>query len=307
MRILITGGTGLVGRRLAPVLIEQGHEVLILSRNSDAKVAAGVVPLVGNASEASPWLDRLDTCAAVFHLAGENLFAKRWTNKFKKRLRDSRVDSTRLIAERMALHPFNEDGSRKLLVTASAVGYYGMHDADELDETSPPGADFLARLCVDWEEAAEPATAVGVRVVHPRFGMVLDREEGALPKMAKPFRLMAGGYVSDGKQWMSWIHITDLVNLLLFILERKEIEGAINATAPEPLTNWGFSKLLGKVLHRPCWLQVPSLALPSPSAKQQHWLPKANVSCPNAPRNSASPSNTPTPRLPCGSCSPNSI
>jgi uncharacterized protein len=256
MRILVTGGTGLVGRRLLARLAERGEEALVLSRQANPLLPAGCIPVLGDAAAPGPWLDQLDGCQAVIHLAGENVFAHRWTRRFKQRLHDSRALSTRLIAERLARRP-----GPAVLVTASAIGYYGPHRDEELDESSPPGDDFLALLCRDWEKAAEPAASAGVRVARLRIGMVLDNQGGALTKMLPPFRFFLGGPIGNGKQWVSWIHIADLVGLSLFALDHAEVIGPINATAPEPLTNWGFGKVLGKVLHRPSWLPTPAWAL----------------------------------------------
>ena len=261
MRVLVTGGTGLVGRRLLPRLRERGHDVLVLSRRTAPPLPDGCTLVTGDPAVAGPWLDRLPSCDAIVHLAGENVFAHRWRKRFKQLLYSSRIDSTKLIAETLAQQPLRADGSPKILVSASAVGYYGPRDREELDEESPPGSDFLATICIDWEKAALPASAAGVRVAHLRIGMVLDNKGGGLKKLLTPFRWFVGGPVASGKQWISWIHVTDLVGLILFALDRPDASGPFNATAPEPLTNWGFCKTLGKVLHRPSWLNVPGFAV----------------------------------------------
>ncbi len=261
MRVLVTGGTGLVGSRLLPRLLERNDEVLVLTRQEKPALPAGCTSVAGEATAPGPWLDRLAECDAVVHLAGENIFAHRWRSRFKQRIRDSRVDSTRLIAETLAKRPRRADGSPKTLVTASGINYYGLHDREELDEDSQPGDDFLARVCVDWEVAARPAIDAGVRVAHLRTGMVLDDRGGGLPKLVRPFRWFLGGPIGSGQQWVSWIHFADLVGLYLLAIDRPEAAGPINATAPEPLTNWGFSKMIGKVVRRPCWLRVPAFAV----------------------------------------------
>jgi uncharacterized protein (TIGR01777 family) len=233
----------------------------VLSRNPKAQVPAGCTIISGDPARAGPWLDQIDGCDGVIHLAGENVFARRWRRRFKQQIHDSRVDSSGLIAERLARNPRRADGSPKVFIGASAVGYYGARGSDELDEDSSPGEDFLATVCVDWEKAAEPARLAGVRVVHLRIGTVLSDAGGALPKLAGPFRWFIGGPVGNGKQWISWIHIADLLGIMLFMMDHADASGAFNATAPEPITNWGFSKTLGKVLRRPSWLIVPRFAL----------------------------------------------
>jgi uncharacterized protein len=261
MRVLVTGGTGLVGGRLLPRLLERGDQVLAVTRAEHPTLPVGCTSVFGDVSAPGPWLDRIAECDAVVHLAGENVFARRWRKRFKQRIFDSRVNSSRLIAETLAKQPLRSDGSPKVLVNASAVGYYGFHDRDELDEESPRGSDFLADLCVQWEEAAKSAKDAGVRVSHLRIGMVLDERGGGLPKLVRPFKWFLGGPIGSGEQWISWIHVADLVGLIQFALDRPDAAGPINATAPEPLTNWGFCKMLGTVLHRPCWLRVPAFAV----------------------------------------------
>lgn len=261
MRVLVTGGTGLVGSRLLPRLLERGDEVVVLTRQEKPTLPAGCTLLLGDPAALGPWLDKLTTCDAVVHLAGENVFARRWRRRFKQRILDSRVNSTKLISECLAKSPSRPDGSPRVLISASAVGYYGFHDREELDEGDPSGNDFLAEVCLRWEKAAQPAKDAGVRVCHVRVGMVLDEIGGGLPKLVRPFRWFMGGPVGSGEQWISWIHIADLVGIILFALDRADVSGPINGTAPEPLTNWGFTKMLGTVLRRPCWLRVPNFAI----------------------------------------------
>ena len=258
MRVLVTGGTGLVGRRLVSKLLERGDEVNVLTRQEHPNLPPTCRVLAGDPAVSGDWLEKLPQFDSVIHLAGENVFAHRWSKRFKKRLYDSRVDSTKLIAEKLAKDPLRSDGAPKVLVSASAIGYYGPHANEELDEDSPPGRDFLAQICVDWEKANQPAKDAGVRVSNIRIAMVLDENGGALTKMIGPFRWYVGGPVGNGKQWISWIHIADLVDLILLANDRSDVSGPINGAAPEPLTNWGFSKALAKVLNRPCWLPVPA-------------------------------------------------
>lgn len=258
MRVLVTGGTGLVGRRLVSCLLERGDDVTVLSRQAQPNLPNGCKTLPGDPSIRGDWLEELPQFDSVIHLAGENVFARRWRKRFKKRLYDSRINSTKLIAETLAKHPRRIDGAPKAFVSASAIGYYGPHGNEELDEESPEGSDFLAQICVDWEKATRSAVDAGVRVSNIRVAMVLDESGGALAKMAVPFRWWMGGPVGNGRQWISWIHIADLVGLILLANDRDDVSGPINGTAPEPLTNWGFSKSLAKILHRPCWLPVPA-------------------------------------------------
>jgi uncharacterized protein (TIGR01777 family) len=263
MRILVTGATGLVGSRLIRRLLARGEAVVALSRRPipEDRFGSSCESVVGDPTTRGPWLEQLATCDAVVHLAGANVFAKRWSSAFQAELRSSRIDSTALIAEELAKHPTRSDGSPKVFVSSSAVGYYGARGDEELTEDAAPGEDFLAKLCVDWEIAAHPARRAKVRVVHPRTGIVLDRDGGALPQMALPFKLFAGGRVGSGRQYISWIHRDDLTALLLFAVDTPDVVGPLNAVAPNPVTNAEFSKELAAVLHRPNWLPVPRLAL----------------------------------------------
>lgn len=257
MRVLVTGGTGLVGRRVVARLRERGDAVVVLSRSS----RPGVVQ--GDPAVAGPWLDDLATCDAVIHLAGEPVAEHRWAAAFRQKVLESRVQSTALIAQTLAKAPTRADGSPRVFVSTSAVGYYGMYEDNptEFVETDVPGTGFLADVCVAWEAATVPAVQAGVRVAIVRVGMVLAHDGGALPPLARPFRWFLGGPVGSGRQWVSWIHVDDLAGLFVLALDRADATGPINGTAPEPVTNWGFSKTLAGVLRRPCWLPVPKIAL----------------------------------------------
>jgi uncharacterized protein len=257
MRVFVTGGTGLVGRRVVGRLRERGDEVVVLSR----RPAPGVV--TGDPAVAGPWLDELASCDGVIHLAGEPIAAHRWTTRFRQKVFDSRVKSTTLIAETLAKSPTRADGAPRVLVSTSAVGYYGAFEDNptEFVEADPPGSGFLADVCVAWEAATEPAAKAGVRVAIIRVGMVLADDGGALPPLARPFRWYLGSPVGSGRQWVSWIHVDDLAGLFVLALDRADAAEPINGTAPEPVTNWGFSQTLAKVLNRPCWLRVPKVAL----------------------------------------------
>jgi uncharacterized protein len=232
MRITITGGTGLIGSKLTQRLRERGDHVTTLSLRKD---------------ELAPKLEGAD---AVVHLAGENL-AQRWTDAAKREILDSREQGTRRLVEALP-------DSVKTLVSASAVGYYGPRGAEEVTEDDPPGDDFPARVCVAWEREANKADA---RVVTIRTGVVLAAAGGALAKMLPPFKLGIGGPVADGKQYMPWIHVDDLVGIYVAALDDDGWQGAVNGTAPNPVTNAEFSEALGHALHRPAAVPVPAFAL----------------------------------------------
>ena len=249
MRLAVTGATGLIGQRLIRALRDRGDEVVGLSRSGSEGVA-------WDATSGPPPAGALDGCDAVVHLAGEPV-AQRWNDEVKERIRASRVDGTRNLVAGLAA----ADPCPSVLVCASAVGYYGDRGDEILTEDAAPGDDFLARVCVDWESAARGAQEHGVRVVSLRTGIVLDAEGGALAEMLTPFKLGVGGRVGDGRQWMPWIHIDDLVGLYLAAIENDGWSGTFNASAPAPVQNRDFTKALGKVLGRPTVLPVPKLAL----------------------------------------------
>jgi uncharacterized protein (TIGR01777 family) len=245
MRVLITGGTGFVGTRLRELLEQAGHESRLVSRGpqgdydwSDERLARGV-----------------DECDAVVHLAGENLFAKRWSDAQKQKLWASRVETTKRLAALLAAK------GGKPFVSTSAIGYYGASETAEMDESSPRGDDFLARLCTDWEDATEAATEAGVRTCVVRTGVVLGKGGGALAKMLPPFKLGAGGPLGNGRQWVSWVHLDDLCRLYLYLLEDGSVRGRFNATAPQPVRMKELASTLGKVLHRPSLFPVPGAIL----------------------------------------------
>jgi uncharacterized protein (TIGR01777 family) len=264
MRIFVTGGTGLVGTRLVRALQGRGDHPVVLSRHAAGareKFGQDVEIVEGDPMKTGPWTDALAGCDGVIHLAGENVFNKRWNDEFKKLMWDSRTRSTENVVNALARNPRRADGTPKVLVNASAIGYYGPHADEELTEDSPPAEDYMARLCVEWEMKAREAEAHGVRVVMVRVGIVLDKEGGALSKLLTPFKLCVGGKVASGKQWMSWIHHDDMVGLFLFGLDNPGAKGPLNGTAPNPVTNKQFSKSLGKALHRPTIFPTPGFVL----------------------------------------------
>ena len=255
---LVTGATGLVGRRLVASLLEDGRPVRIVSRREQVEGFDARV-------EVARWDGRvlgaeaLTGVGALVHLAGEPVFGGLPTTDRKRRIRASRVESTRRIVQDLAARPEAERPG--VFVCASAVGYYGSRGDERLEEDAGPGEGFLAEVCQEWEDAARGAEALGVRTVSPRIGIVLAAEGGALPMMAVPFRAGFGGRLGDGEQWFPWIHVEDLVALLRACLDDPGFSGAVNAVAPEPVTNAELTRALGRVLGRPTLLPVPAFAL----------------------------------------------
>jgi len=252
--VVVTGSHGLIGSALVPALEAGGARVIPLVR------AAGA-PRPGALSW-DPSRGRLDPGGlegvdAVVHLGGENIAAGRWTADRKTRIRRSRIEGTALLARTLA-----GPGTRpRVFVCASATGYYGDRGDEVLDEESPPGTGFLADVCREWEAAADPARAAGVRVVHLRTGTVLSRTGGALGQLLPVFRMGAGGPLGSGRQYMSWIALADAVAVIQHLLAHEEIAGPVNVVAPHPVTNREFTRALGRVLHRPTLVSVPAAAL----------------------------------------------
>ncbi|MFQ5492338.1 MAG: TIGR01777 family oxidoreductase, partial [Phycisphaerae bacterium] len=251
---VVSGSTGLVGKRLCAALSASGCRVDRLVRSPPTGQVGEIVwdPLAGSIDAAS-----LEGCDAVIHLAGESIAAGRWTRAKKERILASRVDGTRLLCQTLASLKYKPS----VLVSASAIGYYGNHSGEALTEDGPLGQGFLAEVCRAWERATEPAEAAGIRVVHLRTGMVLAAEGGALAKMLLPFKLGAGGVVGSGRQIMSWIGLTDLVAAIKHVVQHESIRGPVNAVAPNPVTNRQFTKTLGSVLRRPTIFPLPGLVV----------------------------------------------
>jgi len=251
MKILVSGSHGLVGTALIKSLIADGHEVVRLVRY---KLEFGA-----NEIEWHPNQDRIDAARlegldAVVHLAGESIASGRWTDEKKQAIRESRVKGTTLLSQTLA----QLSRPPAVFICASAIGYYGNRGDEVLTETSSPGNEFLCSVCVEWEEATRPASEQGIRTVNPRFGIILDAHGGALAKMLTPFRMGIGGRVGDGKQWMSWIALEDVVNGLKFLLEDATARGPVNFVAPNPVTNAEFTSTLGRVLSRPTFFPIPA-------------------------------------------------
>jgi uncharacterized protein (TIGR01777 family) len=274
MRVTVTGATGLIGPRLVTALRARGDQVTVLSRDPararerleratwpstvDEDHASTLRALRWDpSSELAPG-EALGERDAVVHLAGESI-ARRWSPSAKRAIRDSRVLGTRHLAEGIAA--LSQSERPRVLVAGSAIGYYGAHGDEPIDEDVPPGADFLAQTCKAWEAEAIDAERLGVRVARVRTGVVLDRDGGALAKMLPPFKLGVGGPVAGGRQYVSWIHPDDLVGIVLAAIDDERWRGPINATAPHPQSNRDFSKALGRVLGRPSLLPVPAMAM----------------------------------------------
>jgi uncharacterized protein (TIGR01777 family) len=265
MRVFVTGGTGLIGRRLVRRLLGRGDQPVVLTRRyAIARQMFGPdCGLVeGDPMQAQDeWMNAAADCDGAVNLAGENIFNRRWNAAFKQRLRDSRVKSSEHVAQALSRQPRRADGQPRVLVNASAIGFYGPHGDEELTEDSPAGDDFLAELCVAWEKAARAVESSGVRCALVRVGIVLDKEGGALAQMLTPFKLCLGGPVGNGRQYMSWIHHEDMTGVFLHALDNPAATGPLNGTAPAPVTNREFSKALGRALHRPAFMPLPRFAL----------------------------------------------
>ena len=254
MKVLISGSTGLIGSALTPVLTDAGHDVVRLVRSTPKSDGSEVH---WDPESGSIDTDGLEGMDAVVHLAGENIGAGRWTRDRKERILDSRVKGTRLLCESLA----NLTQPPKVLVSSSAIGYYGDRDEETLTEESISGFGFLAEVCVAWELATEPVAETGIRVVHLRTGIVLSLAGGALQKMLPPFKMGVGGVLGNGQQYMSWIALDDAVGAIHHALITESVHGAVNNTAPHPVTNREFTKTLGRVLSRPTLFPIPSFGL----------------------------------------------
>ncbi len=259
MKVIITGGTGLIGRALATELVAAGYEVIVLSRAPQR--AQGLPPEVRverwDGRTAQGWGPLADGADAIVNLAGENLAGGRWTAERKRRIRQSRLDAGQAVVEAVRA----AERKPAVVVQASGIGYYGPHGNEEVTEDFPPGEDFLGRLAVEWEASTVPVEALGVRRVVVRTGVVLSREGGALPRLALPFRFFLGGPLGGGRQWVPWIHIADEVRAICFLLEKEDARGPYNLAAPRPVTNRELARALGRALRRPAWLPVPAPAL----------------------------------------------
>lgn len=264
MRIILAGGSGLIGRPLALHLRNHNHQVIILSRNPDKVLPfpADIQIVRWNAQSPKGWGHLVDGCQAVINLAGENLagrgfFPQRWSRQRKEHIQNSRLSAGQAIVQ--AIQQVTH--KPQVVVQASAVGFYGPRGDEILDEDSPPGNDFLATLCQQWEASTKSVETLGIRHIVIRMGIYLTLEGGALWRLLLPYRFFAGGPMGSGKQWYSWIHRQDALSAIRFLIEHPQASGVYNLTAPTPLTNAEFSRILGRVLSRPSWIPLPRLLL----------------------------------------------
>ncbi len=253
MNIVISGSTGLIGSQLVSTLAGQGHLVVPLARSPAGAAAGAVVWDPERGTIDAQGLERRD---AVVHLAARNIASGRWTPEVKAQIKETRVKGTRLLCEALA----RLSDPPKVLVSASAIGYYGQRGDELLEEGSTPGEGFLAETCREWESATEPAAGKGIRVVTMRIGVVMSPKGGALARMLLPFRLGLGGPLGSGRQYMSWISLDDIAGAIVYALSHEELSGPVNGVAPNPVTNAEFARILGKVLRRPAIFPMPDFA-----------------------------------------------
>ena len=258
MKILMTGGTGFVVKQLTSRFVQEGNEVTILTRSlkESGQLPKGISYLQGDPTQKGPWQEAIPGHDVIVNLAGASIFSK-WSEEYKKLIRDSRVFTTRNIIEGIP-SKFEREIS---LFSTSAVGYYGFHGDEEMDEESPPGNDFLARLAIEWEAEASKAKEKVARVVITRFGIVLGEKGGALGQMIPLFKKFIGGPIGSGQQWFSWVHIKDLAEAFAFLIKHPEIPGPVNVCSPNPVKNKDLAKALGRALHRPSFMPAPGFMI----------------------------------------------
>jgi uncharacterized protein len=262
MRILIAGGTGLIGQALTSSLVLSGNQVSVLSRHPEnVPSSQGVTTVRWDGRTPAGWEKQAAEADAILNLAGENIGASRWTEARKEMILRSRLNAGKAMVDALQTTKLSSGKSPKVLVQASAIGYYGPSDDRQFTESAPAGSDFLSRICVEWENSTRPVEEAGIRRVIIRTGLVLSLKGGVLPKILLPFRLFAGGPVGSGRQWSSWIHIQDVVDAIRYLLENDSTRGVYNLTAPNPLTNAQLGRLIGKAFNRPYWMPAPAFAL----------------------------------------------
>jgi len=259
-RVIITGGSGLIGQALAADLLKDGYEVIVLSRNAQrrgANLPSGMRFEQWDGTSAQGWGHLVEQGAAIVNLAGENIGERRWTETRKQAIIESRLRAGKAVSEAVA-QARNKPG---VVIQASAIGYYGAHTDEILTEKSPPVDDFMSRICQQWEPATAPVEQAGVRRVVVRSGVVLSRRGGAFPRMIMPFNFFAGGPLGSGKQWISWIHVRDEVAGLRFLIDNPNASGVYNLTSPYPLKNVDFERAIGGVMRRPAIIPTPAFAI----------------------------------------------
>lgn len=258
MKVLITGGTGLIGSALIRSLLAGGHQVTNLSRKpARASSITGLETVLWDGVTTSGWGQLVNKMDAVVNLAGENIGSFPWSETRKQKFRDSRIRAGKALVAAIEA----AEQKPKVFIQASAVGFYGSRGDERFDETAGAGEDFSARLCVDWEASTQAIEHMGVRRVVIRTGIVLARDSGSLPLMALPVKLFAGGPIGSGRQGMPWIHIADEVGAIQYLMENEQAEGVFNLSAPDPISNAEFVRALAKALHRPYWLPAPAFAI----------------------------------------------
>ncbi|MHB8579682.1 MAG: TIGR01777 family oxidoreductase [Ignavibacteriaceae bacterium] len=259
-RIIITGATGLIGTKLSKALINRGDQVIIFSRNSSKakmEIPDAYKYVEWDYDRVDHWQSEINGVDAVIHLAGANVFGKRWNVSYKKNILESRIVSTSNLVKAI----INSSSKPSVFISSSAIGFYGDKGNEIIDETSFPGDDFLASVCKKWEQEASEVGKFGVRHAGIRTGIVLNPNDGALKLMLLPFKLFLGGPIGSGKQWFPWIHVDDIVRIYLFSLDNTLIKGVVNAASPNPVTMKDFARTLGKILHRPYIFPVPRFAM----------------------------------------------
>lgn len=259
MKVFITGGTGFVGSALTKKLTDQGHNVTLLTRKirGDRPVLNGVSMLEGDPVKEGAWQEKVSEHDVLINLAGASIF-RRWTKEEKKLIRESRIRTTENLVNALK----ERKGKKTTFLSTSAVGYYGFHGDEELDESTPPGNDFLASVAKEWEETALKAEKLGARVLLCRFGIVLGKSGGALGEMLPIFRKGLGARLGSGEQWFSWIHQRDLIRIIIFLMDREDLSGPFNCTAPKPVTNRDLTTILAEVLGKPTFLPaVPGFVI----------------------------------------------
>ena len=259
-KIIVTGGTGFIGRNLCASLSNSNYEIIVLSRNIEIakKIFGGnATPVSWDGKSAAGWIDHVDGAHAIINLAGENIGSGRWTQKKKQRILESRIQAGKAVVEAIR----QTKNKPRVLLQASGIGIYGDRDDELLDETSAPGSGFMSDLAQQWEQSVQEVAAMGVRLVYLRTGVVLATDADFIQRVMLPFRLFIGGHLGSGKQWISWIHLDDEVAAIKFLLENDGLKGVFNLSAPNPLTYKKFFKTLGKVMKRPSWLHVPGFLL----------------------------------------------